>query len=168
MLYFSLLTKNYKFSQKNTKIFVMLTTVAKTWKEKDGFFPSRTCTPPHERERWNSARQPCCPFIHKNSYFFLFSFFEFLKRIRGDRKYSKDMFSINFRNKGWKGKDHHDHSANASLRPARPGGGVVRLRYKTSGVLLGCYQRLTLRLRRSAQINPNLNLEKLTRNHGRP
>ena len=28
---------------------------------------------------------------------------EFLKRIRGDRKYSKDVISIKFRNKGWKG-----------------------------------------------------------------
>ena len=27
---------------------------------------------------------------------------QFLKRIRGDRKYSTDMYSINFRNKGWK------------------------------------------------------------------
>ena len=33
----------------------------------------------------------------------LFFKWQFFKRIRGDRKYSKDVISIKFRNKGWKG-----------------------------------------------------------------
>ena len=33
---------------------------------------------------------------------------QFLKRIREDRKYSTDIFGINFRNKGWKGTIDHE------------------------------------------------------------
>ena len=54
-----------------------------------------------EREaRGLTCKQPDVIFRRPQKLVFLI--YLFLKRIRGDRKYSTDMFSINFRNKGWK------------------------------------------------------------------